>query len=172
MSIDKLAIARFMAKDEAAALYVYKKTAPLLKRIAFDITHNDPDAEDAMLTAYEKVLSSQARFSSSSQFVAYLAKAAKNAALDLAKARVKPNENDDAESLASSLESIDDDALFLAMKRLLSEEDYELVVLHLCDNLTFPIIASMQGGTPSSCRGRYFRALRKLKANIKEDDFR
>ena len=146
---------RFMAKEEAGAYYVYKKTYPLLFRLCFDVLGQKQDAEDAALDAYVKVLESQTAFANANQFLSYLCVSAKNLALNLAKSRreIMPLE----EEMVGDNEpkSID-----------------EALKLHSVDNLSFPVIADIQGGSASSCRGRYFRALKKLRASLPREELR
>ena len=171
MHLDLLAIKRFMAKEEAGAYYVYKKTYPLLFRLCFDVLGQKQDAEDAALDAYVKVLESQTAFANANQFLSYLCVSAKNLALNLAKSRreIMPLEE---EMVGDNEPKSIDEALLNKVREILGEEDFELLKLHSVDNLSFPVIANIQGGSASSCRGRYFRALKKLRASLPREELR
>ena len=170
MNLDLSAIRKFMNREESGAAYVYEKTNRLVKSICFDVLHQDQDAEDAMLDTYAAVLSSGTSFSSDKVFLSYLCVSAKNTSLNLLKARknIDSIEEDEVGEADIPLES----GILGKVQSLLSPEDYELVTLHLCNDLGFGAIALIQGGTASSCRGRYFRAMKKLKGNIAKEDYR
>ena len=171
MHLDKLAIALFLNKDEAASAYIFSKTSRLVKHIAYQVLHDEADAEDVMMEVYLSLFGLRVRFPNQNAFLSYLCRAAKNAAVNLAKKKGRVDLSEDEESFASEEEKNPSPLLHDA-ERLLGKEDYELVTLHLCLDLPFPVIASIQGGTASSCRGRYFRALRKLRKNLREEDYR
>lgn len=172
MKLDLHAIRQFLTRQEAGASYVYKKTYRLVYSVCFDVLRHPQDAEDAAMQAYENVLGAHTYFKDDKAFVSFLCVAAKNAALNMAKKRDRIDEIEDEEAVVGEEDGPEDDALLATMKGLLGDEDYELVILHLCHDLSFPVIASIQGGGASSCRGRYFRAMKKLRQNIREEDFR
>ena len=172
MHLDKRAIRLFLSKDEAASGYIYAKTARLVKHVAFEVLHNDADAEDAMMATYLSVLESGRSFDNAKAFLSYLCVSAKNIALNQAKRRDRVESEEDGDIHESETDPSYSSPLLADARKLLSEEDYELVVFHLCLDLSFPEIASIQGGSASSCRGRYFRALKKLRENLREEDYR
>lgn len=170
MHLDKRAIKLFLQKDEAASAYVYRKTCKLVKYVAFDVLHNDDDAEDAMMETYLKVMESGMSFSNAKTFLNYLCSTANHIAINMAKKSERIDYLEDEDSLGSNEVSTFASPLLSQAKTVLGNKDYELLVYHICLGLSFPQIASMQGGTASSCRGRYFRGLKKLKASIGKEN--
>ena len=172
MKIENYAIQQFLAKKEGGANYVYEKTYRLVYSLCFDVLRHNQDAEDAAMEAYEAILNCNKRFPNGKAFLSYLCVSARNIAIDMAKKRGRIEEMEDEGSVEQEIVPMGDDALFQAIRKELSKQDYDLVIWHDCLDLPFPVIASMQGGTASSCRGRYFRAMKKLRLALKEEDFR
>lgn len=82
MHLDKLAIALFLNKDEAATSYIFSKTSRLVKHVAYEILHDDADAEDVMMEVYLSMFGLGVRFHNQNAFLSYLCQAAKNMAIN------------------------------------------------------------------------------------------
>lgn len=171
MKLDAIAIRKFMTRQESGASYVYEKTYRIVYSLCFSLLHNPVDAEDASMEAYANVLQSGKAFPNGKAFLSYLCIAAKHSALDIAKKRGIFDLSENEEDFSSPDFVKGDDALLLRVKEELGESDYELLILHLVHGLAFPLIAEIQGGSASSCRGRYSRALAKLRGTFRKEDF-
>ena len=171
MRLEITAIKQFLARREQGARYVYEKTYRLVYALCFEVLRQAQDAEDAAMQTYENVLASNKKFDNDRTFLSYLCTTARNNALNIAKKRGRIDEIEDEQTLVSASNAIEDGPLLEKVAEVLGEEDYELVILHLCHELPFPVIASFQGGSASSCRGRYFRALKKLRSEIRKEEF-
>ena len=169
MNLELRAIKRFMRKDEAGTDYVYKKTCGLVQHLCFDVLHDRLEAQDAAIETYIKVMESKVSFSSSNAFLCYLCKTAKTTALDMAK---KNQEVEPLDEESVGVEEKQPTGLLQKAKALLDKDDYELVCLHLFHGLKFPAISMIQGGSASSCRGRYHRAMKTLRDNLRKEDYR
>lgn len=172
MEIDCRCIDLYLQKDEGAVTFVYSKTSRLLRHVAFSVLGDASLAEDAMMEAYVSTMDEHLRFPNGKAFVAYLCKATKNQALSMARKIGQTVELPDDEIVASPQEKLETGMLPI-LKRVLSSEDYDIMILHVCQGYSFQDIATfLDLGSTASVRGRYFRAKAKARDALKQEGLR
>ena len=172
MDIDRRCIALFTRKDEGAVTAVYYKTNRLLRHVAFSVLGDRDLAEDAMMDAYIKAMDPRLDFPNGQAFVSYLCKSTKNTALSMKAKLEKTVEIPDEEILPSEDAPIEQGVLSI-MKRELSKEDYDIMILHVCQSYSFGEIGCyLELGSASSVRGRYFRAKTKVRDALTKEGIR
>lgn len=161
MKISRGTIKGFFKKNEQDFNDVYTKTFRLLKHIALSILHDDMEADDVVSKAYIKALNNPSSFIGGS-FQAWLCSIARNLAINQKQKLSKTpllDENDDEVSTTDS--PIDNS--YSLVKKLLTNEEFDILFFHLYHDLPFKDIASIKGGSTSSVRSKYHRALVKIR---------
>lgn len=161
MDISSKVVKGFFSKNERDFNEVYSKSFRLLKHVSFSILHDDMEADGVVSDTYMKALANPASFDGKN-FLAWLCSIARNLAITQSqKLSRTPLPDETADEQASTDPSFDD--VYLVIKRLLSEEEFDIVIFRLYHDLPFGEIASIKGGSASSVRGKYHRALQKIK---------
>lgn len=76
----------------------------------------------------------------------------------------KANESDDPEPL--------NEDLLKEMKTIVDDETYEIIILHLVQNLKFREIAAIKNVTTSSVIGKYNRGIKMIRSRIDYESYR
>jgi RNA polymerase sigma factor (sigma-70 family) len=161
MDISRHTIKGFFKKNEQDFNEVYSQSFRLLKHIALSILHDDMEADDVVSNTYIKALESPSCFRKGS-FQAWLCSIARNLAITqkqkLSKSPLFNEEDTDIPSVDPSM-----DESYSLVKRLLTKEEFDILFFHLYHDLPFKDIASINGGSTSSIRSKYHRALIKIR---------
>lgn len=80
-------------------------------------------------------------------------------------------ENAVIESNSTELENVKNQ-LLADIKKLVDNITYEIIILHLVQNLKFKEIAEIRGETTSSVLGRYHRGIKLIRSKINYEDYR
>lgn len=171
MYLDKRAIKLFLRGDQASTAYIFERTCKLVKYVAFEVLHNDDDAEDVMMETFLKAMESNLHNPDSKSLINYLCSTAKHLAINAAKKSERVDFLESEEEMGGVIESLNASPLLGKAKSILGEKDYDLLIYHIGLGLSFPQIAAIQGGSASSCRGRYSRGLKKLREKIDKEEF-
>ncbi len=161
-----------------AALVAEYSTA--LYRVAFSVTRNAAEAEDAVQETFLRVLKHQARLGEIRDYRVWLVRIVWNIVLDRKRrAKTRP-ENEDladhARVLPSGEPGADQTAIssqeyarILALVDRLPRREREAILLSAVEELTTAEIASVLATTESSIRSRIFRARRELSALLEKE---
>lgn len=151
-----------------------------LYRVAFSVTRNAAEAEDAVQETFLRVLKHEARLGEIRDYRVWLVRIVWNIVLDRKRrAKTRP-ENEDIADQARTLPSGDRgaDATVISLQehgrilRLvdqLPEREREALLLSAVDELTTAEIASALKTTESSIRSRIFRARRELAVLLEKE---
>ena len=169
MQIDQRAVNLFYLKDEKTVSAIYSTYFGLLKHICFGYVHDIAEAEDCAQEAFLRIYDSPATKVKPDVFLAYLCKAAKNLCLD----RLKKNKE---ESLEEEFAATKDDfhyqdELLERLKQILSPEEFDALVMHVCLGLKFDEIGVALSITPSAARGLAYRGKEKAKKALKKEEW-
>ena len=146
-------------EDHRQSLYAY----------AVSIAGNRTDAEDAIHTAFARVLQ---QADAPRELRPYLFRAVRNAAIDgrrsrahYANAPVILNEPATSNGLFHGFTAMDVES---ALQRL-GEEERETIVLKIFSGFTFRELAALQDAPLNTVAARYRRALQKMRDTLEED---
>ncbi len=151
-----------------------------LYRVAFSVTRNAAEAEDAVQETFLRVLKHEARLSEIRDYRVWLVRIVWNIVLDKKRrAKTRP-ENEDIADQARTLPSGDRraDAMVISLQeqgRILTlidklpAREREALLLSAVEELTTAEIAAALGTTESSIRSRIFRARRELAVLLEKE---
>lgn len=161
-----------------AALVAEYSTA--LYRVAFSVTRNAAEAEDAVQETFLRVLRHESRLSEIRDYRVWLVRIVWNIVLDKKRrAKTRPESEDLADhvrALPSSERGADAAAIssqehsrILALIDRLPAREREALLLSAVQELTTAEIAATLGTTESSVRSRIFRARRELAVLLEKE---
>ncbi len=151
-----------------------------LYRVAFSVTRNAAEAEDAVQEAFLRVLRHQERLGEIRDYRVWLVRIVWNIVLDRKRrAKTRP-ENEDLSDHARVLPSSDPRAdqaaisnqergRIMALIDRLPHREREALLLSAVEDLTTAEIAAVLGTTESSIRSRIFRARRELSVLLEQE---
>jgi len=161
-----------------AALVAEYSTA--LYRVAFSVTRNAAEAEDAVQETFLRVLKHESRLAEIRDYRVWLVRIVWNIVLDKKRrAKTRP-ENEDLADHARALPagdlgadetviSLQEHARILALIDRLPRPEREAILLSAVQELSTAEIAATLGTTESSIRSRIFRARKELAALLEEE---
>jgi len=161
-----------------AALVAEYSTA--LYRVAFSVTRNAAEAEDAVQETFLRVLRHESRLGEIRDYRVWLVRIVWNIVLDKKRrAKTRPEGEDIADharALPSSDRAADSTAIssqeqarILALIDQLPAREREAILLSAVEELTTAEIAATLGTTESSIRSRIFRARRELAVLLEKE---
>jgi RNA polymerase sigma-70 factor (ECF subfamily) len=151
-----------------------------LYRVAFSVTRNAAEAEDAVQETFLRVLKHQERLGEIRDYRVWLVRIVWNIVLDRKRrAKTRP-ENEDLSDHARVLPSSDPRAdqsvisnqergRIMALIDRLPRREREALLLSAVEDLTTAEIAAVLGATESSIRSRIFRARRELSLLLEQE---
>ncbi len=177
-------IARALEKSQTdtsqtiTALVAEYSTA--LYRVAFSVTRNAAEAEDAVQEAFLRVLKHQSRLGEIRDYRVWLVRIVWNIVLDRKRrAKTRP-ENEDLSDHArvlpsgdpgadQSVISMEERGRIMALIDRLPHREREALLLSAVEELSTAEIAAVLGTTESSIRSRIFRARRELSGLLEQE---
>lgn len=167
MSLDEC-LQRLARGDDSGFEEFYRATKGMMYHIALGVLGEKSLSEDAMQSAYLKIVSNAARYRPGSNPTAWAARIVKNEALNLKKSRMREYFVDEQENLALFGARPDDYGLLTDVaRRTLSEEEFTVLMLAAVDGYRRREIAAMLGVPIATVTWRYQRALHKLRHALK-----
>jgi len=153
-----------------------------LYRVAFSVTRNAAEAEDAVQETFLRVLRHESRLGEIRDYRVWLVRIVWNIVLDRKRrAKTRPEGEDIADHarvLHSGDRAADDAAIssqqqarILALIDRLPPREREALLLSAVEELTTAEIAAALGTTESSIRSRIFRARRELAVLLEKEGF-
>jgi len=171
MEFSKRVVKDFFQHQEYAVEEIYNQTFPLLVKTAYNILLSREEAENIVQETYLKALESS--FSDvQGDFVAWLVVLCRNRALNRKRDLRKKVSLDEKDLLTLSSEdngndSIYEEFLLTQMRKILSEEEFEIVSYVVYHELTYKQISTILGQSKDQIAGKYHRAKIKLKRDLK-----
>ena len=153
---------------------IYEEHRGLLFRVAWLILRRADLAEDAVHTAFSRIVSSRPQLNGNAK--GYALQAVRNAAIDIQRQRARRKTDTVTEwdnlpgerpSLKSSTEQ--HDRVAAALERL-DAATQEIIHLHIHEGLTFREIAELTDAPLQTVASRYRRGLKQIEARVQRDD--
>ena len=136
----------------------------------FTIVKNKQDTEDLIQDTFIKVYESIDDFSMRDNFKYWLLQIAKNKAKDFLKKKKVIINSDYIHSISDEKEAYEDfDSILDKYKKVINEEEYLIITLHLFHKMKFREIAVLYEKTTSSVNNIYARGIKKIKEYLKND---
>lgn len=146
--------------------FLYAKYKPLVFFVAAHYLKDRAEIEDVVQETFVRFFSRAKDVHSSVK--SYLTACAKNLALTALKKGEKVIYTDESglsagDFVREDFTSDGFEALISDMKRILAEQDVQIILLHLLEDLRFEDIAAKLHGNVRSIKTRYYRALKKFR---------
>jgi RNA polymerase sigma-70 factor, ECF subfamily len=173
------ALARPVDTSQTIAQLVAEYSTALY-RVAYSVTRNAAEAEDAVQETFLRVMKHEARLGEIRDYRVWLVRIVWNIVLDKKRrAKTRP-ENEDVADYARALPSSDrpadaavistqEHARILALVDRLPRREREALLLSAVQELTTAEIAAALGTTESSVRSRIFRARKELAVLLERE---
>ena len=152
--------------DNSAFETLYIRTSRGVYAFLYGYFHSHADTEDAMQTVYLKVKMGIGSYRAGTNGRAWLLQIAKNHALnELAKRKNTVSIDDFDIPVRENF----DEGFTAELKKILTEEEYQIVTLHVLWKYKHREIAQMLACPTGTVTSKYKRAIAKLKARLKEE---
>lgn len=157
--------------DMHALSDIYDSMGRQIYFVAYSLLKNHHDAEDILQTVLCEISTSAHSFKPMSNARAWILSIARNQALKHRrdeKAHLSFDEIENESQYADDRSFLSDLTMFDAMKAL-SDDERQVVLLHIESGLKFREISQLLGITSASAQKRYQRGMKKLKAYYAEE---
>ena len=176
-------VRRMKAGDEFAFNELFDKTKKLVYATCYGILNNQQDAEEAMMDTYLAVSQNIGTLEDDNTFLKWLKTIAANKSRDKLKARKGDLSYDDAVETGEDLEGDDDletlpdsyvmdktkrDALMKILRESLSDVQFQTILLHYYDELSYEDIAGIMGCPKETVKSRLKLSRKIIKDRVTE----
>ena len=170
MSLDQ-AMTRLAAGEKAAFDEIYRATRRTVYYIALSYVRERMLAEDVMQTTYLKVLGNASRYKKGTNASAWIARIARNEAIDLLRRRARELSVDERENpLPFGTQNVDDYGLLIDLaRRILKQEEFSVLMLAATEGYKRREIAQMLSMPLPTVSWHYARAVKKLQHALQEE---
>lgn len=161
-------------RSESAFREVYDNYFKLLKHVIYKMVKNHEIADDLVQETFMKMYERIHTYSVDTNFKFWLIQIAKNTALDYLRKEQKQLNitiNEDAvDNYLDTHQAVNHDHLYKKIEKIVSKDEYEIVILRVFHGLKFHEIAAMLEITTAVATNKYSRAIKKLKKELREED--
>lgn len=128
-------------------------------------------AEDITQETFLKITTHAGMYHRGTNAKAWIFTIVRNLSITELKSQSRINElNDAIPDTNAPMENIVENTLdYLNMINILEAEEREILTLHLAAGLKFSLVSKVTKISPANVRSKYYRALGKLKKNLKEE---
>ena len=169
MTLDKQ-LKKLSKGDESAFDFVYQNTYKTVYYIALSIIKDKQLAEDVMQSTYLKVIKNSASYEGGTNAAAWIARIARNEALNLKKKRGREVYVDEREHLTEfGSASVDDYGLLTDLaRRILDEDEFTVLMLTAVEGYKLREISQILDMPISTVSFKYKRATQKMREELKD----
>ncbi len=148
---------------------IYIKYSKLIFHVAFDILENKEDAEDVISETFISFFNKLSELHNLKNAKYYLVNSARYISYRKKQEYEKIVEFNDETYFENVEEALDIDykKMLKQFSTFLSDEEIEIIVLHIELNMKFREIAKIRNSTVFSISGKYKRAIDKIKTKMK-----
>jgi RNA polymerase sigma-70 factor (ECF subfamily) len=137
------------------------------------VIHDEESVKDLMQDTYADFLKNIASIKNTDTVTAYLCRSIHNKAINMAKSQEKEvliDAYDNEDMYGGSEDEHEDDKVFFEkVRRLVTEEEYEIVIQHSVNELKFKDIAKIVHKPLGTVLWLYNRAMKKLQKGLGEE---
>ena len=164
------AITNIVNGNIAAIETLYEELRKPVFHLAYAITRDYYLAEDVMQETFLRVEAKAQTYSTGTNPKAWILSITRSIALNTLNKTKKEDISDDIYSIENKndFDSIDLRIDLDKMLDCLGLEDNQIITLHICANMKFTQIAKMLDLNKNTVRVKYFRALKKLKQEVRD----
>lgn len=157
--------------DNRAFERLYEETRKGIFAYLYGFSKDYHKTEDLMQTVYLKVKANITKYRAGSDARAWLFQVAKYTALnDIRKTQREPVASEIQQQRYAQQEyELQDSPVFEAMQKILSEEERQIMILHILWGFKHKEIAEMLDMALGTTLWKYNRAIKKLQQNLKEE---
>lgn len=169
MTLDE-ALGKLAAGENSAFDEVYNQTRSMVYYLALSYVRERMLAEDVMQTTYLKILGSASRYRRGTNAAAWIARIARNQAIDLLRRRGREIPVDERENPAPfGTQNVDEYGLLIDLaRRVLKREEFSVLILAAVDGYRRREIAQMLSLPLPTVTWHYSRAVKKMQAALQE----
>jgi len=167
--LDKL-IKKYIEGDRSAFEEIYVQTRKSVYYVALSILRDRALAEDVMQSTFLKVLRNASQYRQGTNASAWILRIARNEALNLKKSRSREQVVDERENegVFGSYQQDDYGLLVDLARRILSEDEFTIVMLVTACGYKRREIAKMLDSPTSTVTWKYNTALKKLRNSLEQ----
>lgn len=175
MKLSRKRIEKIKQNENGAFDEIYLTYYKLVKYVIYELVKSDSDAEDLTQDVFVKVFLRIDTFIPGSDMTSWISSIARNTAKDFLKS--KKNKTSIIYTDNTDISFADDDTYFATdeldkkMRTILDDSEYTVVIHRLYFDLKFKDIADMMNESIAKIASQYYRAIGKLKKNLKKEDF-
>lgn len=162
-------IVSYLKGDEFSFTLIFDNTKNKVFANIYSYVKNQAVAEDILSETYIKFLSNLKKIKPEQSILGYLYVISRNLSLNYL-TRVKRSESlDDYPHLSSSNymgNGIDYEDIIKVMKKVLSSDMFQVVVMHLVNELDYREIADLMGKKEATIRWLYSQGIKKVKEEL------
>lgn len=165
-------VAQYRAGDGRAFDYIYESTNRTVYFAALYILRDKAAAEDVMQETYLRALAAIESYAAGTNFTAWLARIAKNLALNHIKKRERETTTDftdEAEIRKYGTHETELPYIFDLAAKVLAEDEYEILMLCQVAGYKRREVADMLGMPVATVTWKNNNAIRKLKEHLKKE---
>lgn len=162
---------RIAKGDNNAFEQLYIETKRGVYAFLYSYFNNRTDCEDAMQIVYLKIKTNISQYKSGTNGLAWILQIAKNTALNEIRTNINYQKLKTAESRTKSdlFENVVlKDSLMSVMKRVLDEDEQQIIILHVIWSYKHKEIAEILNCPIGTVTSKYKRAINKMQAALKE----
>jgi len=169
MTLDKL-MRRLIDGDSSVFEQIYEQTRKSVYYTALSVLRDKQLAEDVMQTTYLRVLKSAKSYQAGTNAAAWIARIARNEALNTAKSRAREQSVDTTENAAIFGSSHQDDygLLIDAARRTLPEDEFTILMLVTTGGFKRREIGEMLDMPIPTVTWKYNNAIARLRKTMKQ----
>lgn len=164
---------RALAQGDVNAMHdLYHATHIDVYGFALSIVKNHADAEDIMQETYVKIYRAAPNYQPMGKPMAWIFTIVRNLALTKLREKKKPTlpieDEVDLDPICSPHATVEDKMLLRAALSVLSDEERQIIMLHIVTGLKHREIAELLELNLSTVLSKYHRGLKKMKQQLKE----
>ncbi len=162
-----IALKKIAHGDNQAFERLYLETKRGIYAFLLPYFNNSADCEDAMQTTYLKIKQNIGQYNKGNNGLAWILQIAKNTALNELKKQKRTQGLSVCEPV--SVDEQDNSAIDV-LRRILSDDEYEIVVLHVIWGYKHKEIARRLNCPIGTITSKYNRSVKKFKQALKEEN--
>lgn len=171
--VDDTLIMKIATGDTDALRQLYENVSGNIYGFALSITKNTHDAEDVLQETFVKVYSKACEYIPQGKPLAWIFTIARNLCLTKMREKARTSALDESRPQDldfSSVHDVEHKILLEMLFKVLNDEEKQILLLHSVNGMKHREIASFMNISLNTALSKYHRAIKKLKAAVKEGE--